>query len=303
MKLRRLATAAAGLAAIGVFPATAFAHAPALLYSSLTPTVDANYLPSEGPEAYSFDELGNQITLSSSSQVAHVIVQMSSWGCGVSGAWNTDNCVTNPGTKFTEPITLTIYNAPASDPQTQADTVGSGLPGAQILSITKTFSIPYRPSANNTRCQGSSPYAGAGAFYDSKLGACFAGLATSINFNLTTLHETLPQNIVFGISYNTSDYGYAPYGDGTGCYTSSTGCPYDALNIGLSDDPTNLNAGSDPYAGGMYQDGIYGGDYCDGGAAGTGTFRFDSPSTPSCWAEQFYGTDGYYVPAIEFTTT
>ena len=47
-----------------------------------------------------------------------------------------------------------------------------------------------------------------------------------------------------------------------------------SLNIGLSDDPTNLNTGSDPYPGGIYQNAAYGSDYCDLGNAGTGTFRF-----------------------------
>jgi hypothetical protein len=130
-------------------------------------------------------------------------------------------------------------------------------------------------------------------------------LATNITFSLTSLHVTLPKNIVFGIAYNTSDYGYSPYGTSTVCYTSTTGCPYDALNIALSDDPTNLNVGSDPYAGGMYQNSVTASEYCDDGAAGTGTFRFDSPDTTSCWDEPnpYGGTQGYYIPAIQFKTT
>ena len=297
-----VSVAVAAVAAVGAFPATVFASGSAILYSSLTPTVGSNLLPSEGPEAYSFNELGNQITLTRSAQIASVVITLSSWGCGQSGGWSTDNCVTTPGTKFTEPITLNIYNAPATDPQTQADTPGNGLPGSKILSVTKTFSIPYRPSANNAKCRGTSPYFGAGAFYDSALGQCFPGLATNITFNLASLHITLPQNIVFGIAYNTTHYGYSPYGEGKVCYTTSQGCPYDSLNIALSNDPTNLNEGSDPYTGGMYQNALAS-DYCDHGNAGSGTFRFDSPSTPSCWVETNYGTTGYYIPAIQFKTT
>ena len=286
-----------------IMPATLVFAAPTatskILYNSLAPALQGN-IPSEGPEAYSFNELGNQVTLTHSGQIGSVVVTMSSWGCGQSGGWNADNCVTVPGTKFTEPITLNIYQAPATDPATQPDTSGSGLPGARILSVTKTFSIPYRPSANHTKCVGTSPYSGSGAWFDSQLGECFAGMMTNITFSLSSLHVTLPQNIVFGISYNTSHYGYAPYGTGTTCYTASNGCPYDSLNIGLSNDPTNLNQGTDPYPGGMYQNAVYGSDYCDNGSAGTGTFRFDSPSTPSCWVEQYYGTTGYYIPAVEF---
>ena len=304
MKLRKLAILAASIAAVGAFPATAFAASSPVLYNSLPPAVGANLLPSYGAEAYSFNELGNQITLARSAQIASVTIGMQSWGCGQSGSWNDDNCVTKPGSKFTEPITLNVYNAPSSDPQTQTDAPGNGLPGSRILSVTKTFSIPYRPSANNAKCRGTSPYFGAGAFYDAALGQCFPGLATNITFNLSSLHITLPKNIVFGISYNTSDYGYSPYGTGTTCYSSTTGCPYDSPNIALSNDPTNLSVGSDPYAGGMYQNALAS-DYCDTGAAGNGTFRFDSPSTTSCWeiTNPYGGTQGYYIPATQFKTT
>lgn len=304
MKRRKLVSGFVGVLAIGAFPAAAFASGgPVTVYNSLPPTLGANFLSSEGPEAYSFNEFGNGVTLTSGGQLASVTIMLSSWGCGTSGAWYSDNCVTAPGAKFTEPITLNIYDAPATDPAGQADTVGSGLPGAKILSVTKTFSIPYRPSANHAKCQGTSPYAGAGAWYDSQLGQCFAGLATTITFNVKSLHAVVPANIVYGIAYNTTHYGYSPYGESTACYTSSTGCPYDALNIALADDPTNLSVGSDPDPGGIYQNAVAGSQYCDGGAAGTGTFRFDSPSTPTCWAEFFYGTAGYYIPAVAFKIT
>jgi hypothetical protein len=301
IKIRRPAAVLAGLAA-AILPATAVFAAPAatskILYSSLAPP--QGNIPSVGGEAYSFSEFGNEVTLTHSGQIGSVVVTMSSWGCGQSGGWSTDNCVTVPGTKFTEPITLNIYQAPATDPATQPDTVGSGLPGARILSVTKTFSIPYRPSANHAKCVGTSPYVGAGAWFDSALGQCFAGLMTNITFSLSSLHVTLPQNIVFGIAYNTSDDGYAPYGDSTTCHSTSQGCPYDSLNIGLSQDPTNLNTGSDPHPGGIYQNASSGGEYCDSGTAGTGTFRFDSPSTTECWSVYADTFAPYYIPAVEF---
>ena len=81
---------------------------------------------------------------------------------------------------------------------------------------------PVSPSANATKCTGSS----AGAWYDRALGSCFDGLATSITFNLTSLNLSLPKNLVFGIAYNTSDYGYAPYGHSTACHSTPEGCPY-----------------------------------------------------------------------------
>ena len=161
--IRRPIAVMIGLAA-AIVPTGAVFAAPSLtssvLYSSLAPP--QGNIPSEGPEAYSFNELGNQITLTRSATLKSVVITMSSWGCGQSGGWSTDNCVTVPGTKFTEPITLNIYQAPATDPATQPDTVGSDPPGAPILSVTKTFSIPYHPSANHSKCVGTSPYADRG---------------------------------------------------------------------------------------------------------------------------------------------
>jgi hypothetical protein len=85
---------------------------------------------------------------------------MDSWGCQTRvGAGN--NCGTKPGSTFNEPITLNIFQAPAN-PTTQADTPGSGVPRATILSVTKTFAIPYGPSANNTKCIGDE----AGNWFD-----------------------------------------------------------------------------------------------------------------------------------------
>lgn len=214
-----------------------------------------------------------------------------------SGTWFGHDCLTTVGSKFNEPITLNIYQAPVSDPTTQPDTPGSGLPGALIVSVTKTFAILYRPSENNTKCIGDE----AGEWFDVARGECFNGLATNITYNLSSLSLTLPRNIVFGIAYNTSDYGAHPYGDATACHSTPQGCPYDSLNVGLAQDPDNLNRGTDPHPGFVYWNTQTAGNYCDTGNAGTGTFRFDSPSTPACWGVIHSGTAPWYIPAIKFT--
>jgi len=46
----------------------------------------------------------------------------------------------------------------------------------------------------------------------------------------------------------------------------------------------------------LYQNSLIGGEYCDGGLAGTGSFRLDSP-TSACW---FDGSSPY-IPAARFT--
>lgn len=295
---RPLGVLIAALAA--VVPATSVFAAPAatsnVLYSSMIPA--PGNVVSEAFEATQTAQFGNEITLTRSAKVANVVITMSSWGCQ-SGSWFADDCVTTPGSKFTEPITLNLFQAPASNPTTQPDFVGSGLPGTPILSVTKTFAIPYRPSANHTKCIGDE----AGAWFDAKLGECFNGLATNITFNLTSLSLTLPKTFVFGIAYNTSDYGAAPYGDATACHSTSEGCGYDLLNVGLSQDPDNLNKGTDPYPGYVWENTTYAPYYCDGGNAGTGTFRIDSPSTPACWGVYNAPNAPWYIPSVEFTTT
>jgi hypothetical protein len=107
----------------------------------------------------------------------------------------------------------------------------------------------------------------------------------------TQTFSTVPNTVVYGITYDTTHFGPSPIGEGAACYTSSGGCPYDSLNIGLG--PT-VTVGSKPNPGTTYLDSSYAGSYCDNGAAGTSAFRLDSPSS-QCWAG--------YVPAVQFTAS
>ena len=299
MRLRRSMAVSIGLVA-AIVPATSVFAAPAatspVLYNSLVPS--PGNLPSLGFEATQTAQFGNEITLTRSATVASIVVTMDSWGCQTRVGTG-KNCVTKPGSTFSEPITLNIFRTPATNPTMQPDTSGSGLPGTTILSVTKTFAIQYRPSANNTKCIGDE----AGNWFDAKSGECFPGLATNITFNLSSLHVTLPKTFVFGIAYNTSDYGAVPYGDNTPCHSTTEGCGYDSLNVGLSYDPDNLNVGSNPYPGYVWWNTSTASDYCDSGAAGGGTFRIDSPSTPACWGVYNAPDAPYYMPAVEFTTS
>lgn len=288
-----IAAIAAVVPATSVFAATGATSTT--LYNSMVPS--PGNVPSQAFEATQTSQFGNEITMTRSAKIASVVVTMSSWGCQ-SGSWSNDTCSTTPGSKFTEPITLNLYQAP-SDPN-----ANNGAPGALILSVTKTFSIPYRPSANNTKCVGAE----SGEWFDGKLGTCFNGMATNITFNLSSLRLTLPKTLVFGIAYNTSDYGASPYGDATACHSTSEGCGYDSLNVGLAQDPDNLNVGTDPHFGTAWLNTDSAPYYCDNGAAGTGAFRFDSPNSnpSSCasgqggWSVYGGGTAPYYIPAVAF---
>jgi hypothetical protein len=279
---KRLATLTVAFLLVGaVVPATAVAKNDAaqpasVIYSSLVSSPLHGNLPSVGGEAYAFNEFGNAVTFSASKNrsLTNVTVTMSSWGCQ-SGSWYAHDCVSKPGATFSLPITFNVY---------QAD--GTTL----IKSVTQVFSIPYRPSASASCTDGR--------WWDTATKACFNGLATNITFNLGRVQ--VPDSIVFGIAYNTTHYGYHPVGEAAACYTSSGGCGYDSLNIALTQDPTDVSAGSDTTPGTIWQNSPYGGLYCDGGAAGSGSFRLDSPTGASCWGvDAPYNAAPYYVPAVE----
>jgi hypothetical protein len=252
------------------------ADAPTVIYNNIPNPLPGN-LVSEAYEATSTSEYGGQVSFAGNARLnPNVTVIMSSWGCET-GNWTDGSCVTTPGSTFSEPITLNIY------------TVGTANSlGAKIGSVTKTFDIPYRPSADNTKCTGDS----LGAWYDANDNACYHGLATPVSFNLSG--SMLPSSAIVTVAYNTSDYGYLPYGDATACHATSAGCGYDSLNVGVvNSSPTT---GSDPVVNGDYLNSTWSGAYCDNGSGGTGSLRFDFSAAsvapdPVC----------PYQPAIEVT--
>jgi len=277
---------------LGVMAAPAVASGGSAIYDTTVSPSPGN-LPSLGFEATSTSEFGNQISLGGTARVlTSVVVQMSSWACQTgSGA----TCATTAGSTFNEPITLNIYKVGP------ANAYGPSTVGSLISTTTQTFAIPYRPSADPTDCS-TGPNDGT-QWYDAALASCFNGYLTNITFTLG--HVNLPTNVIYGIAYNTSDYGSHPYGHSTPCHTSGNNCGYDSLNVALSNEPPAPSVGSDPYQGTVYWDTSYAGFYCDGGAAGTGTFRIDTPAgdgsgaTSGCWSVSGT-TSPYYVPAVQF---
>lgn len=245
-KLVTIFSTAGLLVALASVPTSA---ATSTIYNNI-PTPQPGNLPSQAFEATSTSEFGGQVMFAGTArQNPKVTVLMSSWGCE-SGHWYSGNCVTTPGSTFSEPITLNIYNV---NPDNS--------PGTLVKSMTSTFSIPYRPSASTT--------CGDGRWYDGT--SCFNGFATPVSFDLTS--TTLPDKAIISVAYNTSHYGYAPIGEATSCYVSSAGCGYDSLNVALTSPPT---VGTDPLPNDAYINSSWSGAYCNGTA---GTFRLDT----GCW--------------------
>ena len=289
---------------VSATPAAALVSSSTVYDSTVSPL--PGNVASVGYEATQTSELGNQVTLSgAANELNNVVVTMSSWGCQ-SGSWvnafgSANACVTTPGATFSEPITLNVYSVGANNAV-----------GSLLATDTQTFAIPYRPSSSDPSVPVNSSAGCTGTqWYDSTDNTCYNGLANNITFDLSAQNVVLPSNVIYGIAYNTSDYGAVPYGDATACHATSGGCGYDSLNVGLNEDPTNVSVGSDPNPGTVYWNTITAGEYCDGGAGGTGTFRIDgAANTSTCsdggaatgWAVSGTGSP-YYVPAVQFNAT
>jgi len=271
MRVMALFAIVFAVAVFGSMSGTAHAAPAGTIYNSIPSPLPGN-LPSVGAEAYAFNEFGNQVVFAGTARaLSNVVVVTSSWACQT-GHWYSGDCATTPGATYNMPITLNIYNV-----GTDGTSVGS-----LITSKTTTFAIPYRPSAD-PRCSG-------GRWYSTADSTCYNGFASTITFDFSSDNVTLPDKVIYGIQYNTSHYGPNPIGESAPCYTSSGGCFYDSLNIALSAD-SDVSTGYDPYPDTVYQNSPYGSQYCDGGLAGQGTFRLDSPTTP-CWTN--------LVPAVQF---
>ena len=281
MRLAVLALAAAVLLAVGAAPAGAAVTGTPVYDASYSGTLPGN-LPSVGAEAYSFNEFGDQVTFAGTARTVNAVrITMSSWACQ-QGTWFNHDCVSAVGSTFSIPITLRIYNASVDGPN------GTVVPGSLIANVTKTFTLPYRPTANLQHCNAGNGYAG--EWWSKADQSCYNGKAHNISFNLKSLNLALPDTVVIGIAYNTTDYGYNPIGQ-TACNSTEAGCPYDSLNIALG--TSGVLVGSKEYPDTVFQNAAYASDYCDGGTvAQVNVFNLDSPDS-ACW--------GGYTPAIQVT--
>ncbi len=245
--------------------ATAAGAGPNVTYSSVPGDVPGN-VTSWSYESTSTTEAGDRIKFvpGTGGMIRSVTIILSSWGCedgeGVT-------CKSRQNATFSHPITLNIYDS-------------TGMPGGLIFSTTKTFKIPYRPSATPDKCAG-------GGWWDETDQACYNGMTTDVTFNLPRPGLNMPDTIVWGVAFNTTHYGVRPLGEGAHCYTESGGCGYDFLNLG-ADSLALIGTDVDPN--GSFLNSSWNQAYCDGGAGATGAFRLNDGL--SCWAA--------YRPMAEF---
>jgi hypothetical protein len=277
----------AAVAALAVSVTPALAHtapkpAPRVLYNS-TPSPAPGSLPSDGVEAYSFNQLGDEIQFGRHGRTLNTVtVGFTDWACE-SGQWNLSTCVSDPGATFEVPVTLNLYRWAPAQPS------GEVVPGALLKTVTRTFLMPYRPTMSIKCVQmGQS-----GEWYDKAEGVCHNGLYHTVTFQLKSLHMKLPQRIVYGVSYNSDNHGPAPLG--------GTNSPADSLNLSFSPAVTK---GKQVFPGGIFWDTSYAGFTCADPTNGigslspfqTGVFNLDGPcnGTPNSWQG--------LVPAIKVTS-
>ena len=237
-------------------------------FNTIPDPLAGNY-PSQPYQAQQTAEFGDHIRLAGTDRLLNsVMITMSSWACQ-SGGWTTQDCVTAEGAGYTHPLTLNIY---AVD-----DSGGTPATGALLATVTQDTFIPFRPSANPA----CTTNGGWGA-------NCFSGYAFNVTFDMSALNLVLPDEIIYGLAFNTQTWGYNPIGvDG----------PYTSLNFALVrpniDTWEQIGVDVDPDA--VFWNTMTAGYYADGGAAGVGVLRHDTGWTGYVPAARFYVTsEGAY---------
>ncbi len=257
--MRKLISIAASLAMI-VSLAMVFAVAPVsaaggtVVYDSTVSPLPPS-LVSQPFQAQQTAEFGDLIQFAGTSRVLNTVtVTMVTWAPHSDYPEMADE-------GWTHPITLNIYSVDNSGPVPAVGTL--------LATNTTSFLIPWRPAASPS-CTGGRWLA------DDNI--CYNGYAFNITFDMTDPAVTLPDQIIYGIAYNTQTWGYAPIG---------TPGPYNSLNVGLND-ASGPSVGTDVNPDAVFWNTETAAWYADGGADGVGIFRQDTNWTG-------------YVPAVQFT--
>ena len=238
--------------------APAASAAQSQVYNNIPHPLPGN-TPSVGYEATSTSEFGGLVDFDGTERNnPKLTVTMSSWACQSGGA-STGDCSSSPRATFNWPIRFNVYRVRPT-----------GEPGRLIGKVSHTYTLPYRPSANFTKCTGAD----AGKWFSVRDGKCNNGRAENITANLGSLE--LPEQAIVSVEYDTTHFGYDPVGEGASCFGTSGGCPYDSLNVGTFGSAPSV--GTQPRPDDAYLYSTWTGAYCDG-SLGTGTFRLDE----GCW--------------------
>ncbi|CAN5431968.1 hypothetical protein BH10ACT3_BH10ACT3_04360 [soil metagenome] len=243
------ALAVIGLSACGMTPPPA--ATPVVVFDNSPAAVASSY-QSLGYAATSTKELGDLVQLDGTARkLTSAKLTLVTWAyqsAPINSAWCTNhqlNCDALTG--WDQPVKVTIYAAGGTN---AAPTLG-----AVLGTATATVRVPWRPEPD--------PDCPENRWKDAD-GVCNNGLAFEADVNFASSF-TAPDEVIFGISYNTTNYGATPYG--------GPGGPYDSLNVALSDSDF---VGNDKQPNIAFWNTSFPGFYTDGGAAGVGIFRADT---------------------------
>ncbi len=191
-----------GLALTSLSPAGA--AVTTAVYDSMPDPLASSY-PSQPYQAQQTAEFGAKIQFAAGLRnFEDADVVLNSWACET-GSWNLGDCVTTPGSTFNQEVTLNIY-----------DVAIDGTKGSLLKTVTQTFAIPYRPTANSA-CGNNTQWM-------NNVGGCQNGYNVPVKFNLDSV--VLPDQVIYGVAINTQTWGYQPTGvDG----------PYNSLNFSVVD--------------------------------------------------------------------
>jgi hypothetical protein len=217
------AVAALGLMASGAIGSSPVQAAPSVVFDAIGATVPSNFSPSQPFDAAQVNEFGDLVTLEPGGprELTKVSVALSSQACQ-NGL--TLPCTTAEGATFTHPLTIKLYNVGGTP---AAPTVGS-----VFATATQTFTIPFRPSAN-TDCGTTAPALDPTRWMDDQ-GVCWTGKAVVVDF-VFPAGTTLPDEVIWGISFSTEQAGPPPNADG----------PADLLNVGVSTTAPTVGTNTD----------------------------------------------------------
>jgi hypothetical protein len=220
------------------------------VYNSIPVPLPGN-VPSLGYQAEHTAEFGDLIQFASTGMVLNSVTVVM-----VDGAFAADypSFPGSSGPTWNYPLTVNLYNVDNSGPNPE--------PGTLIATRTQTFAIPWRPPGDTT-----------------------GGPAFTVTFDFTG--TTVPDQIIYGVAYNTETFGTNP--------TGVVG-PYISLNFGIAEVPPST--GSNPFPDTAYWNTSVASNYADGGAAGVGIFRRDTAWAPDSGAVLFDAVSVGQVPTL-----
>jgi hypothetical protein len=187
-----------------------------IIYSSIPNPLPAS-IPSESYEATATSEFGAHVVFAGTERtLGSVTVVVNDW------AYESEYEAVGTSTGYYVPMTMNLYNVAP----------GGGV-GSVLASVTVNQLVPWRAEPSPASCPGSANNAWLAP------DGCHNGENFTETFDFTGV--TVPNELIFGLAYNTEHYGLSPTG---------VAGPYNSLNFAVA---SAVYIGSNPEPGVQYQ--------------------------------------------------